>query len=241
MATNLAGDICIGSHSVCLLRAATLGPDCAPLGGEDSGIVTPGIVTLTATPQVQDDTTFEPENGCGETLWTYSKLGRIRRYDITGEIGYHDWEMMEVLFGGELILGGAGGDYVGEVIGWALGDYTDPDPAPVYLEIFVLNAGAGVGDCAGGDTDFPPVSSHIFGKVRLRPDATTYSREERMVTFTGVAESNPNLGLGPWEDWPGDGTVRTSPYQTVSYSQTQFDAILADARCGYQALPEAGS
>ena len=88
MPTNLPADgICIGSHSVCLLRAARLNADCSPEGGDSSGIITTAIVTLTATPDVQDDTTFEPEDGCGRTLFAYSRQGLTRRYNITGSVG----------------------------------------------------------------------------------------------------------------------------------------------------------
>lgn len=233
MASNLAGDICIGAHSVCLLRAAELNPDCSPVGGEDSGVVTPGIVTLTATPERAEDFNLEPENGCGETLFTYNKPGKLLRYTVTGEIGYHDWEMYTILFGGELILGGASGPYEGEVIGWASGDQ-----APLsYLEIFEMTAGAEVGECATEEGGFPPMQSQIFGKCRFTTDATTYGRQERFVSFTGTAEGNPNLGLGPWEDWPGDGVVRGSVGQHVGYSAAQYQAILATAKCGFQTLP----
>lgn len=242
MPSNLPGEgICIGSHSVCLLRAARLNPDCSPEGGDSSGIISTGIITLTLTPEMQDDTNFEPEDGCGRTLWTYSKLGRVRRYTLAGSMGYHDWEMMELMFGGELIIGNATSGFDGEVIGWALDDYTEEDPPNLYFEVFTPNVGAGVGECTTDVVDFPPVSGHILGKVRLRPDATTFERAERFVTFTGVAESNPNLGIGPWEDWPGTGTIPRKPYQTVGYSQAAYDAILADARCGYVDLAVLGS
>lgn len=238
MASNLAGGgICIGSHSVCLLRASKLQADCSPATGVDNGIITTAIVTLTATPQVQDDTTFEPENGCGDTLWTYQKLGRVRRYELSGSIGYHDWEAMEILFGGTLLVGAVGGDFDGEIIGWAQDDYTSADPDAVYLEVFTPLVGAGVGECSTGGVALPAVSSHVFGKARLRPDAMTYERAERFVTFTGVTESNPNLGTGPWDDWPAVGTIPQSPYLTPSYSAAAYAAILADARCGYQDIP----
>ena len=242
MPTQLPGDgICIGSHSVCLLRAARLNPDCSPEGGDSSGIITTAIVTLTATPDVQDDTNFEPESGCGDLLWTYSKLGKVRRYNLTGSLGYHDWEAMQLLFGGTNLIGNGSSGFDGEVIGWAQSNYTEADPPNVYLEIFTPNVGAGVGECATDAVDFPSYSGHIFGKARLRPDAATYERAERMMTFTGVAESNPNLGTGPWEDYPATGTIPNSPYFTVAYSDTAYDAILAEARCGFADLADLGS
>lgn len=237
MATNLAGGVCIGQHSVCLLRAALLEADCTVQGGADSGIVTSGIVTMTATPEYQDTTTFEPETGCGDIGFTYEKIGGLRRENITGELLFHDWEAMLILFGGTLVLGENPGPFADEVIGWCAPNYTDPTPPSVYLEVIVQNAAAGFGECAPPGAPFPTYTGHIFGKARLTPDARTFAREVANVGFTGVSTANPNLINGPWNDWPGQGVICNSPYVTVAYSQAQYEAILADSACGLQTLP----
>lgn len=241
MASNLAGGVCIGQHSTCVLRAATLNPDCTVVGGTNSGVVTSGIVTATYTPEYTDTRTIEPLNGCGLPMFSFIEPGRLRRGTIAGEIGFHDWEMMKILFGGNVILGKAGGDFAGKVIGWAAPGFDDPVPDPVYLEVIVKNASAESGECTSDDNPFPVYTGHIFGKVRLTIDATTFNDQELMVPFTGTAEANPNLVFGPWGDWPGTGVVANSPRIEVGYSQDEWEDILADVACGYATLPAAYS
>lgn len=240
MASNLAGDICIGQHSACILRLAKLTADCRPLGGVDSGIVTRGIVTLTATPDIKEGQNLEPETGCGDIAFTVRKRDRVKGYNLAGEIIYHDWEMYEVLYGGTLILGRAGTDFAGQVIGWAEPDIDDPVNNGVYLEVIVQNAGAGVGDCAPAGNPFPEYTGHIFGKVEATPGEKTFDVNEQTLQLTGKAKSNPNLFDGPWNDYTGAGYIKRAPHQTTSYSADEFAAIEALAGCGYLTLP-AGS
>lgn len=241
MPSNLAGSTAVAQHEACLLRAAVLGPDCTPTGGECSGVVTSAITTLTATPEFQDDYTLEPENGCGDILYTYSRLGGLRRLTLSGEFGLHDWELMKILFGGSLVTGATGGEFEGEVIGWCAPNYTDPRPAAVYLEIFTKNEIPGLGECADPLDPAPAWTGHIFGKVRLNPGERTYNHDNHVVTFSGVAEANPNLVAGPWGDWPGDGVICNSPRIEVGYSQQQYEDILAMAAMGCVDIPVVAS
>lgn len=237
MASNLAGATCLGQHSTCLLRAAKLDSDCTVSGGADSGIVTTGIVTATFTPEYSDTRTIEPLNGCGDFLFSFVQPGKFRRGTIAGELGYHDVEAHEVMFGGTVLNGAAGGPFATDAIGWAAPAFDDPVPDPVYLEIIVRNASADQGECVDPDSPFPTYTGYIFGKVRLTIDAITYNDQELMVPFTGVAESNPNLVFGPWNDYPADGVVPNSPFIKVGYSQAQYETIAAMAACGYKTLP----
>lgn len=237
MASNLAGETCIGQHSTCLLRAASLSADCSVVGGADSGIITTGIVTATYTPEYTDTRTIEPLNGCGDPLYSFVQPGKLRRGTIAGEIGFHDWEMKKILFGGTLVIGKAGGPFAGEVIGWSAPGFDDPVPDPVYLEIIVKNVSAELGECASAENPFPTNTGYIFGKCRLTIDAHTFNDDALMVPFTGTAEANPNLVFGPWNDWPGEGVVPNSPMVEAGYSQAEWEAIAGAAACGYQLLP----
>lgn len=235
----LPGDVCIGQRNVCVLRAAKLDTDCSPLGGANSGIVTVGIVTMTASPEIEEGTVAEPKTGCGDIAFTVSDPDVIKRYNLTGEILFHDWEMMEVLFGGTLVLGKGGGPYAGQTIGWAS---PGPDSAAsngVYLEVITENVGQGFGDCASAVGGFVPYSGHIFGKVTLVPGDRTFENDVANVAFTGKAFQNPNLFDGPWNDYTGAGYIPKSPYVTAGYSLAEYNAILATAGCSYVTLPAA--
>src|SRR4051812_45386208 len=107
MASNLAGGVCIGELQACIVRVAALDSDCTITGGTNGGLVTAGLVTLTADPDVEEGTVYEQKNACGDILFTYEKDDVVKRYNVSGEFGFSDFEMMALLFGGTTILGAA--------------------------------------------------------------------------------------------------------------------------------------
>ena len=234
MASALPGDICVGQHSVCIVRAALLDNDCTPLGGADSGIVTTGIVTATATPEFLDGASFEPQNGCGDIAWTFETKAKPRRVNISGELTYFDHEAMYILFGGDIIVGAGGSDFSGDNIGWGMPWYTDDESPDVYLEFITLTAGQGVGQCYDPEDPFPGAVGHIFPKTSLNMGERTFEFDAATLTFEGSSVNNPNIGNGPWGDFPGVAAPNTG-YYTVGYSADEYAAILALAACGFQA------
>jgi hypothetical protein len=236
MATNLPGGACIGQHSVCLIRAAQLTSTCAIEGGVDSGFITTGIISATATPVMLDGTTYEVINGCGDLAWEYTTPDKIRSFDVSGELAFFDHEAMEVLFGGALVVAVPGTPFAGKNIGWSAPLYTAAAPNPIYLEFIVRTAVQGAGECTPAGTTTPYAVGHIFPKGRYTPGDFSFAAEAATVTFQGNSTNNPNLNNGPWDDYPG-GNIPSSPYITVSYSKAQYDAMTALARCGYQTLP----
>jgi hypothetical protein len=239
MPSNLAGAVNIGQFDACIFRAAKLDSDCSILGGNSSGAVTAGLIQMTATPEVEQGTTYEPKNGCGRIMYSVRKASRIKSWNLEGEMIFFDFELLEVLFGGTLILGAAGGDYAGEVIGWGPPGADADEPNGVYLEVITNSAAEGAGDCVVVGSDRPSYFGHVFTKVRLTPGARTFAEDFGRMAFTGVATTNPNGFNGPWNDYPGAGYLRAEPYTTVGYSQSQYDAIIAVADCGFQTLPAA--
>lgn len=241
MASALPGDICVLQRNVCLIRIAKLDADCSPTGGADGGIVSAGIVSMTASPEIEEGTIAEPKNGCGRIMATVSDPDIIKRYNITaGEIATHDVEMMYLLFGGELVVGKAGGSYPSLNIGWASPNTLSGARTGVYLEVITQQFGEGLGDCTSLAANFPPYVGHIFGKVLAIPGDRAFENDVANITFTGKAFQNPSLYDGPWNDYPGTGYAKNSPYQTVGYSAAEYNAILAVSGCGYVTLP-AGS
>jgi hypothetical protein len=239
MASVLPGDICTLERNVCILRLARLDADCSPTGGADSGIITAGIVTMTASPEIEEGTVFEPKNGCGRIFATVADPDILKRYNLTGEILTHDVEMEELFFGGGVIKGRAAGSYSGENIGWFSPGPSSPRSNGVYLEIITERFGEGVGDCAGSTADFPPYAGHIFGKVLATPGDRVFENDVANIQFSGKGFTNPNLFDGPWNDFPGLGYTPNSPYVKVGYSLVEYQAILALAGCGYVTLPAA--
>jgi len=235
MPSALPGDICVGEHSVCVVRAALLDPDCTPKGGADSGMITTGIISATASPEFVDGASFEPLTGCGRIAWAYETRAQVRRWNISGELTYFDHEAMSILFGGQLVVGDAGTAFAGDNIGWASPFYTDTEVADqIYIEFITLTAGEGVGSCGNEGAPFPAAIGHIFPKTSLNMGERTMEFDAATLSFEGFSVNNPNIGDGPWNDWPGVGSIPNSGYTRVSYGQAEYDAILDLAACGFQ-------
>lgn len=243
MATNLAANnVCIGELNACIVRAARLGSDCHPSGGADSGIVTAGLVTLTADPDVETGQVFEPKNGCGNIMYTYRQEDRIKRYNLSGEFIFFDYEMMALLFGGTTILGAAAGWAAGKVIGYADRLFSAAPRNGVYLEVITQVVTPDGGDCVQSTgVTLPAAIGHIFGKVRLIPGSRTFENDVARVAFTGIGENNNWLTNGPWNDYPGAGYIPNSPHVQFEYSAAQYAAIAATVACGWQGNLPTGS
>ena len=239
MTTNLAGGINLGQLNACVVRAARLNANCVPTGGVNGGIVTAGFMTLTAEPDVEEGQVFEPKNGCGALLYTYEDETRIKRYNLSGEIGLFDYEMMALLFGGSVVLGKAAGAYAGKVIGYADKAYTATPGNGVYLEVIVQNVQPGGGACISTSAVAPVATGYIFGRAKLYPGTQNFENDVKRVTFTGKANANQNLFDGPWNDYPGAGYIPAVGLSSVGYSQAQYDAIVAAITPGYRDLPAA--
>lgn len=240
MPSALPAAVNVGQFNACVVRVAKLDTDCTPLGGNSSGWVTGGLVTMTATPDIEEGTVFEPKTACGSIAYTYEDPDKIKRYTLSGEFIFFDVEGMEIMFGGSAIVGAAGGDYASDNIGYATPDYNSTATNGVYLEIITKAVGEGAGDCVSSSGGFPTYHGHMFGKVKLVPGERVFENDVARLTFTGKARSNPALYNGPWNDYPGAGYIPTSPYVMVGYSDAEYATILADIAPGYADLP-AGS
>jgi hypothetical protein len=234
MASNLPAAVNIGQVNACLVRVARLASDCSPLGGADSAYISYGLVTMTASPDIEEGTVYEPKNACGQIMYTYETADLLKRYNLSGEFIFFDPEALFTLFGGSVIVGDAGSGFSGDHIGWAAPHYSDPPTNGVYLEVITQNIGEGAGDCAADTGGFPTYTGHIFGKAKLTVGDRAFEEDYARLAFTGKATGNPNLFDGPFNDWPGTGYVPNSPYVMVGYSTAQYQAMLALAAPGWQ-------
>lgn len=237
MASNLAGNVCIGELQACIVRAARLDSDCSPTGGVNGGIVTAGLVTMAADPDIEEGTIYEQKNACGDILFTFEKDDKIKRYNMSGEFGFSDFEMMALLFGGSTILGKSGGSFAGKVIGYADPLYTAAPRNGVYLEVITTVIAEGAGSCVVAGSTAPFALGHIFGKVKLVSGSKSFSDDVKRVAFSGKGTNNPNIFNGPWNDYPGAGYAPSSPSFSVGYTEAEYNAIAAVVTCGYVDLP----
>lgn len=244
MATNLAGGgVELGQHSACILRAAVLGSNCAPLGGADSGLVTGGIITMQASAEIEEGQRFEPKTGCGDIGFVFAKNDRVKWRNVSGDLLFADPEMKKILFGGKVITGNAGTGFAGLNSGWAELDFSDPDPPAVYLEVITRLVSRQAGECSPSGAAVPYARGYVFGRCKLTLGDATFENDVFNLSFTGTAFSNPALYNGPWNDWPGltNGSpyIPNSPMVDIMYSTTEYNAILATVGAGYKTLPAA--
>lgn len=235
--TNLAGGVNIGELNACVLRVARLNANCHPTGGANGGIVTAGLVTLTADPDVEEGQKFEPKNGCGTIKFVYDQQDVIKRWNLSGELLFSDHEFAELAFGGGTILGAAGGDFAGTVIGHYDPLYSAAERNGIYLEVITTAVEEDAGSCVASDGSVPVAIGHVFGKAKLRRGSMTFANDVYKVTFVGKSSNNPNLFNGPWNDYPGAGYAPNSGHFSFGYTQTEYDAIVDDIAPGYQTLP----
>jgi hypothetical protein len=242
MPSNLPNTENVAISGVCLFRVARLNADCSPVNGNGSGYVTAGIADFTASPQIEEGTEIIHKNGCGQIMYRQKRPNRIKSFTVSGNLSFFDPEALFQIFGGQVVLGRAGGPFAGDTIGWAAPNYDNPNTNGVYLEVISQTVAEGSGDCVSVASDRPGYIGHIFGKAILVPgDLSLTEGDAILVPFTGDATANPNLFDGPWDDFPGEGYIPTSPYVPVGYSLAQYEAILADVAAGAADLPAASA
>lgn len=234
MATNLAGGFCIQQYGVCHIRVGRLAANCAPSTGANNAAVSASILTLTASPEIQEGQAYEFRNGCGVLVANAIDCDRILRWNLTGELLTFDAELLEIMFGGELILGAVGSDFAGQVIGFANPGSTADCSNGASLEVWTKNT-VGPGSCT--PVANPPLfTRHVFPKVVFTPGDKTFENDIARVAFTGKAVENPAWGNGHFNDYPG---VYPSPLESGYFwtVEAELPAGIEDAECGYVTVP----
>lgn len=241
MPSNLPSTENVAISGVCLFRVARLDSDCTVIGGNGAGYVTAGIADFTASPNVEEGTEIVHKNGCGQVMYRNKRPDRVISWTVSGNLSFFDVEALFQIFGGAAVLGRGGGPFAGDTIGWASPNYDTPNSNGVYLEVISQTIAEGAGDCIAAGSDRPSYIGHVFGKAVLVPgDLSLTEGDAILVPFTGSSTANPSLYDGPWNDWPGEGYIPSSPYIPIGYSISQYEAILADVAAGAADLP-AGS
>jgi hypothetical protein len=237
MASNLPGEQCVANYDVCLLRAGRLASTCGPLYQQNAGLVTDSIVSMTATPEIEEGTPVEQKNGCGDLVFSVNKPDILKSWTLAGVLAFADVEAMELLFGGSLILGATGGPFSTKAIGYAAPGKSAAQSNGVALEV-VTKAGSGAGGAcqvSGAGSDYPAFTGHIFPKALLTLGERNFQEGIITVAFTGKAEGNPNYGEGPFGDWSdtADGDFpEDSGYVQIGYDELPTTGLTV--KCGYQ-------
>jgi len=226
--------ICLGERQACALRATRLNDDCTVAEGEDNAVVTAALMTLTASPEVEEGTTYQPKNACDDIRWTAEEPDNIIRYTGDGEMTDFDNELIELLTDSALFTGAVGTPWEGMNIGTGMPGPDTPANPGVALEIWVKNAVVGSEGPCGPAGSHPPFTRYVFPRVRIRPGDRTFSNDPATFAFSIKASPNPQWGEGPWGDWQPAEEIGNYPYVRF------WDDALPETGCGYIEVP-AGS
>lgn len=232
MATNLAGSVCIGQHSVCYLRVARLGTNCAPLTGADTTAITAGIVTMTATPEIEEGQLFEAKNGCNRIIWSAEDCDIVKRWNLTGQFNLFDEEMEELMFGGSLITA-TSGPFSGDVIGYAHPGKGAECSNGASLEVW-SKVGLETATCTTA-SNVPVWVRHVFPRVIFTPGERVLENDVAVLNFTGKATENVAWGTGPFADVPFATAPDDTGYFWFVEEELPFDA--EEDICGYRSAP----
>ena len=202
MPTNLVATP--GQLQACILRVSRLSAACVPQSGSNNIITTAGLVSVQATPDTEEATKFERKNGCGAIAWqAESGCDKIKRYNLTVELATTDFELLELITGGSLIMANestAPTAWQGKVIGFASPGNDTACPNGVSMEIFT-KATYNSGSCTTLGEDTPQYVRHIFPRAFLTPGDRAFEDDVAVINLTGYSTPNPAWMTGATGDW----------------------------------------
>lgn len=229
-------DVCIGQYQACAIRAHRLNATCVPQTGANNTVTTAALVTMTSTYQVETGQEFGPVAACGERVWRVQDQDKIQQLNITMSLALWDFELLEILTGGALVLGDATSVASGRVIGLADRGPGAGNFVGASMEVYAKAAiGTGEVCVSSGGLSFGYVR-HVYPRVVMRLDSLEHSNntDGLLVNLTGFGFVNPAYGQGPLNDWPGTANIPgTAPHAQA------FMRNLPTIACGYQDTPVA--
>lgn len=232
MATNQNG-ICIGQAQAAMLVVTKLDNDCTPLTGDSAQGRTHCFTTVDAQPNVDEGQEFGRRAANGQRCWYLRDCDRLKQWDLTLTLLTWDWELLELMTSGTLVLGSSASDWVGDVVGIETPgpDAECPDGASLEIYTKALPAGSG-GICSEAGAGFPTYARVLFPFTRMRFGQITLddNADGILVNITGFALPNPNWGTGPANNWEGEGGVSGDTAMAIVFSND-----LPSSTCGYAA------
>lgn len=214
MATNLVATP--GQLQACILRVSRLDASCVPQSGSNNQVVTAGLASVQATPDTEESTKFEQKNGCGAIAWQAEEgCDKIKRYTLTVELATFDYELLEIMTGGSLILANnssAPSTWRNKVIGFASPGNDTSCPNGVSLEIFT-KAAYNSGTCTSLAGGTPQYVRHIFPRAFFIPSDRNFENDIAVARLTGYSTPNPAWQTGATTDWIGAAALpEDTPY-----------------------------
>jgi hypothetical protein len=193
-------DYCFSAIDMLALRVTLLENDGTPDGGASNLYVTDDPIQLSQTPRVTTGATSEQKNGRGIPCAGKTAKDTLTGWTLAGTFCKFEVEMLQLMFGGTLLLGGTGGT---ESIGLA-----DPDPADERQFGVAIEAWSAAYDGVEEQGNFPSATTGLayihwaFPRVQCMPGPEEVKEGVIVQSWTGLATPNPNFGPGPDNLWP---------------------------------------
>ena len=193
-----------GQLQACILRVIRLGAGCVPQSGSTDIVTTAALASVQATPDTEEAETFEQKNGCGAIAWQAEEgCDKLKRFNLTVELATFDYELLELMTGGTLIMADAvdaPAAWQGKVIGLADPGNDTSCPDGVSVEIFT-KAAYQTGTCTALGADTPQYVRHIFPRAYFTPGDRNFENDIAVARLTGWSTPNPAWLTGVTDDW----------------------------------------
>jgi hypothetical protein len=183
---------CYASKGLCVIRGARLGADCVPVAGVTGGFASSGIISFNATANKETGQEFQMKDGCGNIVHYTRDRDRTKNLDVSFDLTSFDFEALELMTGGSLIMDT---EVSPKVVGIN-------DPAldatgyyGVYLELWTQTI-VGSDVCGSGDAGAFQWFRTVFPRVLLSRDDTDYQNDITGVKLSGYAFPNPVVSDG---------------------------------------------
>ena len=224
---------CFASLQLCALRMARLESSGHPAEGSGNGYVSDGMTKLDVGIELNEGDDFELKNGCGALIAAFKQPDRIKRLNLTLELGILDVEILELAVGWDLFRSG------GESIGGQMPPVVGTDNNQICLEAY---SKAMDGDEQAVPALTTPNAAYfhwVFPRVSFTHGDFTLENELSTFPLEGKGEENSSITAnGPFNDW--DAAVAADGGIT-RVGGFFFDDVLPTADCGYIAVPTAPS
>jgi hypothetical protein len=180
----------------CALRLARLAADGTTPAGATNGYISNNLITLSATPDIDEGTDHSSPNACGDDAFPVKDRPKTKRYNLAMTLEVKDPEITELLTSNPLILSTPASARVLAANGTtATGTFvlTSPTMAATALDIGATITGTGVGVGAVISAINSPTS------VTVTVASTATASGTIAFTITPVAQSiggmGPELGV----------------------------------------------
>ncbi len=213
-------DKCLAAIHICRLRVTRLDASGNPAAGPNNAYITDKPMQLGVTPTIEAGADRTLVGGCDCIIATYRGPDKLKRFDLTLDLGVLEPGLLEMLTGAAAITD------TGDVIGvwWSDQAFDCSNPQPSVA----IEAWQTAWDGGGPSADFPVVH-WIWPLTHWQIGAHTLQNDFLQPQVTGFSLANSSWGEGIWGDMP----ETVGPLGGWFYDTED----LPDAQCGYVTQP----